>query len=167
MPGYGWKLKKVIKAVREAQHEHDYVLFTDSFDSYIFCQPDEIIRKFKSLNHRMVVSAEVNLWPNPEFADQMPPSSATGHYKFPNSGGYMAEIPYLLELFDKMGIEWKSDCVDDQGELIKEIALDHDAFRIDHDAVLFQTLFGLIHLANSTLFKSLCLSVNFFHFHEY
>ena len=91
----------------------------------------------------MVVSGEVNLWPNPDFADQMPASSKTGHYKFPNSGGYMAEIPYLIELFDGMGIAWKSDCVDDQGELIKAIALDSDAFRIDHEAELFQTLFGL------------------------
>ena len=117
-------------------------MFTDSFDSYMYCSPEELVRKFKSLNHPMVVSGEVNLWPYPDFADKMPSSSKNGHYKFPNSGGYMAEIPYLLELFDKMGIEWKSDCVDDQGELIKAIALDQNAFRIDHEAVLFQTLFG-------------------------
>ena len=129
--------------MKEAQHDFDYVLFTDSFDSYIFCQPEEIIRKFKSLNHRMVVSGEMNLWPYPEFESHMPPSSKTGHYKYPNSGSYMAEIPYFLELWDRMGIEWKSDCVDDQGELIKEIALRPDAYRIDHEAVLFQTLFGL------------------------
>ena len=36
----------------------------------------------------------------------------------------------------------KSDCVDDQGELIKAVALNHSAFVIDHQAVLFQTLFG-------------------------
>ena len=142
--GYGWKLKKVLQAAHNAVSTHKYILFTDSFDSYIFCHPSEIIRKFKSFNHRMVVSAEVNLWPNPDFADQMPPSSKSGHYKYPNSGGYMAEIGYLIELFDGMGIAWKSDCVDDQGELIKAIALDADAFRIDHEAELFQTLFGLL-----------------------
>ena len=72
----------------------------------------------------------------------MPASSAGAHYKYPGGCGYMAEIRYLLELFDDMGIEWKSDCVDDQGELIKAIALNSDAYRIDHEAVLFQTLFG-------------------------
>ena len=134
----------MLQAAHNAVSTHKYILFTDSFDSYIFCHPSEIIRKFKSFNHRMVVSAEVNLWPNPDFADQMPPSSKSGHYKYPNSGGYMAEIGYLIELFEGMGIAWKSDCVDDQGELIKAIALDADAFRIDHEAELFQTLFGLL-----------------------
>ena len=97
----------------------------------------------------MVVSAEINLWPNPEFVDQMPPSSATGHYKYPNSGGYMAEIPYLIDMFEAMAIEFKSDCVDDQGELIKLIALNKDAYRIDHEAVLFQTLFGASQIITS------------------
>lgn len=109
----------------------------------MYCSPDELVRKFKSFNHKMVVSGEVNLWPNPDFVDKMPASSKSAHYKFPNSGGYMAEITYLLELFDAMGIEWKSDCVDDQGELIKAIALNNDAFKIDSNAVLFQTLFGM------------------------
>ncbi len=141
-PGYGWKLKKVLQAVTAVQHDYDYVLFTDSFDSYIFCDPEHLVETFKTFQHPMVVSGEVNIWPNPELADQMPPSSASGHYKYPNSGGYMAEIPYLLALYDKMAINWKSDCVDDQGELIKAIALDHSAFKIDHQAVLFQTLYG-------------------------
>ena len=132
----------MLQAVTAVKDQYDYVLFSDSFDSYVFCGPDELISKFKSLKHRMVVSGEVNIWPNPELASEMPASSKTGHYKYPNSGGYMAEIPYLLELFDKMAIKWKSDCVDDQGELFKAIALDHDAYRIDHEAVLFQTLYG-------------------------
>ena len=144
MAGYGWKLKKVLAAARAAIDTHKYILFTDSFDSYIYCNQDELIRKFKLFNHRMVVSGEINLWPNPDMADEMPPSSGTGHYKYPNSGGYMAEIPYLIEVFERMAIDWKSDCVDDQGELIKLIAQDHDAFRIDHSAALFQTLFGLL-----------------------
>ena len=140
--GYGWKLKKVLQAVKAMQHDYDYVLFTDAFDTYLFCGVEEILQKFKSFNHPMVVSAEVNLWPNADLASELPASTKTGHYPYPNSGGYMAEIPYLLELFDKMAIAWKSDCVDDQGELIKALALDHNAYRIDHEAVLFQTLYG-------------------------
>ena len=142
--GYGWKLKKVLQAVKAMQHDYDYVLFTDAFDTYLFCGVDEILQKFKSFNHPMVVSAEVNLWPNADLASELPASTKTGHYPYPNSGGYMAEIPYLLELFDKMAIAWKSDCVDDQGELIKALALDNNAYRIDHEAVLFQLYTGLM-----------------------
>ena len=132
----------MLHAARNARLSHKYIMFTDSFDSYIYCNPDELIRKFKLFNHPMVVSAEINLWPFTELSSKMPASSAGAHYKYPGGCGYMAEIRYLLELFDDMGIEWKSDCVDDQGELIKAIALNSDAYRIDHEAVLFQTLFG-------------------------
>ncbi len=136
-------MKSVLDTIRSLSSSYDYVLFAESRDSVVLCSSSDIVARFKSLGHRMVVSGEVNLWPNPDFVSHMPPSSKTGHYKYPNSGGYMAEIPYLIELFDKMAIEWKSDCVDDQGELIKMIAREHNAFVIDHEAVLFQTLFGM------------------------
>jgi hypothetical protein len=143
LTGYGWKLKKVLNAITAVRHKYKYVMFTDSFDTYLFCGGNEIVEKFKSFNHSMVVSGEVNMWPYPELRSEMPASTKTGHYKYPNSGGYMAEIEYLIELYDKISIKWKSDCVDDQGELIKELARNHDAFVIDHNAVLFQTLYGM------------------------
>lgn len=68
----------------------------------------------------MVVSAEVNIWPNPHLAEFMPPSSKTGHYPYPNSGGYIGYLGYILHLYtDVINIHHKSDCCDDQGELIK------------------------------------------------
>ena len=141
--GYGWKLKKIRDAlVAQVVGKYDYILFTDSFDSYVFCSPAEIIKKFKWFGHPMVVSGEVNMWPNPDLKQYMPESSKTGHYKFPNSGGYMAEVPYFVSLLDDIAIHWKSDCVDDQGELIKALARNNSVFVIDHKAVLFQTLYG-------------------------
>ena len=121
----------------------DIVLFTDSFDSYVFSDPEEIVDKFLSFEAPMIVSAEVNMWPNPHLAEFMPPSASTGHYPFPNSGGYMGFLDYILELYtETIRIQAKSDCVDDQGELIKAVARNHSAFVIDHQAVIFQTLFG-------------------------
>ncbi len=143
MLGYGWTLNKVLQAARNAIYTHKYILFTEALASYLYCDPDELVRKFKSFNHKMVVSGDTNLWPYSEFVEKMPEMYTDARYKFPNSGAYMAEIPYLLELFDTMGIEWKSDCVDDQGELIKALVLNNNAFKIDSNAVLFQTLFGL------------------------
>ena len=80
----------------------------------------------------------------------MPPSSATGHYPYPNSGGYIGALGsrrfyrgarvtpsctdglltllppftgylgYILHLYtDVIAIHHKSECCDDQGELIK------------------------------------------------
>ncbi|EGD76928.1 hypothetical protein PTSG_07269 [Salpingoeca rosetta] len=141
--GYGWKLKKVRETLLKYKDDYDMVLFTDSFDSFVFAEEDELIDTFRSMNAPMVVSAEVNCWPNPELATEMPPSSSVGHYPYPNSGGYMGYLGYILHLYnDVIAIHHKSDCCDDQGELIKAVVLDNKAFRIDHQAVLFQTLFG-------------------------
>lgn len=54
--------------------------------------------------------------------------------------GYLG---YILHLYtDVIAIHHKSDCCDDQGELIKALALDHTAYKVDRQAIFFQTLFG-------------------------
>lgn len=117
--GYGWKLKKVRDLIEKRKDDFDIVLFSDSFDSFVFCELDEIIAKFRKLGHPMVVSAEENCWPNPHLAKYIP-TTDEGRYPFPNSGGYIAELPYLLDLYtERIAINHKSDCTDDQGELIK------------------------------------------------
>ena len=126
-----------------ARETYDYIVFIDSaIDSSLFCNLNELIARFKSFKHPMVVSGEVFLWPYPALNEHIR-SATAGHYPYPGSCGYMAEIPYLLELFDAMAIQWKSDCVEDQGEFIKALAANNDAFKIDHDALLFQSSFGL------------------------
>lgn len=140
--GYGWKLQQVARVLDKHKDDYDIVLFTDSFDTYIFSQLDEIVTKFRSFRHPMVVSGEVNCWPNPELASQLPHSEGD-RYLYPNSGGYIAEMGYLRYLYnDVIAIMHKSKCVDDQGELIKALALNHSVFLVDHNAVIFQTLFG-------------------------
>ena len=151
----------MLEALEANRGRYDYVIFTDSFDTFIFADITEIVRKFRSFNHPMVVSGEkkkkkgvalifffpfainsvvsipfpffnnvtlshfasageVNCWPNPSLASEMPASSKDAVYKYPNSGGYMAEFDYLLDLYkNKIAIHHKSDCADDQGELIK------------------------------------------------
>lgn len=141
--GYGWKLKKMLETLLMFRGKYDLVIFTDSFDTYVLSSLEEIVRKFVQFNHSMVVSGEVNLWPNPNLKSELPLSCKTGHYRFPNSGGYMGYIDYIIDLYsEKIAIQHKSDCTDDQGELIKQLARDHTSFRIDHQAVIFQTLFG-------------------------
>ena len=64
-------------------------------------------------------------------------------YKYPNSGGYIGYLDYILDMYSSaIAIQAKSDCADDQGELIKALARNHSAFKIDHQAAIFQTLFG-------------------------
>ena len=62
--------------------DYDLVLFVDSFDTYLFCDLDEVVDKFRSYNHTMVVSGEVNIWPEEHLGAFMPSSSKDGHYKF-------------------------------------------------------------------------------------
>jgi hypothetical protein len=71
---------------------------------------------------------------------------------YPNSGGYIGYIDYIIDLYSNaIAIQAKSDCADDQGELIKALARNHSAFQIDHQAVIFQTLFGSAKHARCTL----------------
>lgn len=59
-----------------------------SKDTYIFSSIDEIIEKFVRFGAPMVVSGEVNIWPNPHLASHLP-LDAGAQYKYPNSGGYI------------------------------------------------------------------------------
>eukprot|EP00050_Salpingoeca_kvevrii_P008731 m.304754 g.304754 ORF g.304754 m.304754 type:complete len:826 (-) comp17278_c0_seq1:63-2540(-) len=141
--GYGWKLKTVHKFLVENSADFDIVLFADSFDTFIFCSAEEILDKFEQFNSRMVVSGEVNLWPNPNLAPYLPPAHRFGRYPFPNSGGYIAQIPYLIRLLEReIKIPWKSNCADDQGELIKALARKNHVFEVDINSKIFQTLYG-------------------------
>mmetsp|Transcript_821 Transcript_821/g.2728 ORF Transcript_821/g.2728 Transcript_821/m.2728 type:complete len:953 (-) Transcript_821:2162-5020(-) len=141
--GYGWKLQRVRRYLVRHRHRYDLALFIDSFDTYTFASPVEIVEKFLAFEVPMVVSGEVNIWPEPHLKDFMPVSSQDGHYKYPNSGTYMGWVSYIIEFYSgPIAIQAKSICVDDQGELIKALARNGSAFAIDHQAALFQTLFG-------------------------
>ena len=141
--GYGWKLRQALAAIRKHAAPRDLVVFTDSFDSYVFANEDEIARKFMEFEGGppMIVSGEVNLWPDPKLADELPPAQQP--YPYPNSGGYIGRADYLEYVLAKVVlIEHKSDCCDDQGELIRALAFNHSVFTVDYEANIFQTLFG-------------------------
>jgi hypothetical protein len=70
--GYGWKLKQVRDELIKQRGKFEMVLFTDSYDSYIFAELDEIVEKFRQFEAPMVVSGEVNLWPNPHLRPFVP-----------------------------------------------------------------------------------------------
>lgn len=73
--------------LRQWRGQYDLVLFTDSFDSFIFAPADEIVAKFLSFEVPMVVSGEVNLWPNPHLESALPRVPPDSRYRYPNSGG--------------------------------------------------------------------------------
>jgi hypothetical protein len=53
----------------------------------------------------------------------------------------MGYLEYVLQLYsDVIAIQAKSDCADDQGELIKAVARNHSAFKIDHQVRLSSCL---------------------------
>ena len=63
------------------RHLYDIALFIDSFDTYAFADPTEIVEKFLTFDAPMVVSGEVNIWPEPQLKEFLPPSTKEGHYK--------------------------------------------------------------------------------------
>jgi hypothetical protein len=56
------------------RHQYDLVLFMDSFDTFVFASPEEIVEKFLAFQAPMVVSGEVNMWPEPHLKVPCSPS---------------------------------------------------------------------------------------------
>jgi hypothetical protein len=79
---YGWKLQQVRNYLINHRHLYDIALFIDSFDTYAFADPTEIVEKFLTFDAPMVVSGEVNIWPEPQLKEFLPPSTKEGHYKY-------------------------------------------------------------------------------------
>ena len=146
--GYGYKLQAVLRGLKRWRKEYDLILFTDSFDSAVLAHPSELVERFLRIGARVLVSGELNLWPEPHLRPlleaQHPDPAPT--YPFPNSGGYMGYTEDVIRLLGEVcAVQAKSQCVDDQGELIQALAADPSAFKVDHEAAFFQTLFNVPH----------------------
>lgn len=100
-PGYrAMKLDFQLEWLKAYTGDASHVIFTDSWDAF-FCAPlTEIIAKHEAMGAPpILVSAAHQAWPREQGDDE---SYGSKTYRYPHVGGYIAEIPAIIDAFERM-----------------------------------------------------------------
>jgi hypothetical protein len=111
-PWCGWlrahlDAKEELKKLRAEGYTH--FLYTDGRDAFFVVGLDEVLAKYTAMGSpRWLVAGEMNPWPlaqlglHEKFATDSP-------YKYPNCGGQIGEIDYVLDRWDFMEENYKEE----------------------------------------------------------
>lgn len=101
--GLGTKPRWLYKAITEKLINTSHIIFTDCWD-IIFCTSGlEIMERYLSFGHPIVVSAERNCFPDDMKAEYDKLESPTP-YKYLNSGFIVGETAAILEILEAMDL---------------------------------------------------------------
>lgn len=138
--GLGTKPKQVYRFLRAAPSLAGWVvLFSDAHDSIIQGDAGMILERYRAFGHPLVFSAERNCYPSPELAARYP--AAGTPYAYLNSGGFIGEAGYLLDLLERWDVPALPDRENDQGWFTRRFLDEPEAIRLDTHCSLFQTLY--------------------------
>ncbi|XP_012246247.1 procollagen-lysine,2-oxoglutarate 5-dioxygenase [Bombus impatiens] len=142
--GGGYKVNLLKKALENyGDDDQKIVIFTDSYDVIYLSDLTEIINKFKSMDARVLFSAEGSCWPDKSLASKYP-SAALGK-RFLNSGGFVGYASDVYAILTHAPIKNKDD---DQlfytlAYLDEELRERHK-IKLDHKSEIFQNLYGAV-----------------------
>jgi hypothetical protein len=115
------------------------VMFLDGFDTLMAAPAVEIMRAFREFRRPLVFSAERNCAPESNRAERYPPAPTP--YRFLNSGTFIGEASYILDLFTRWDIvRWPAGA-NDQLMCTDAFLDDPSAFALDHYCRLFQCMY--------------------------
>ena len=147
-PGGGFKinlLKKEVGNLLKNSEDPDnlIVMFTDSYDVLLLENNDEILKKFKEFNAKVVFGAEPFCWPDQQLEDQYPEVKDAGEKRFLNSGGFIGYISQINKILNQEEIK---DTDDDQlyyTKIYLDTALRSELeIKLDTKSVIFHNLNG-------------------------
>lgn len=141
--GNGMKQVAALSVARQSLGKYDLVLSMDAWDTLCFASHDEIVSKFWSFGHPMVVSAERNCWPDAKMASRYPSIATNSQYRFVNGGGYIAQTEYLVTMLEEWGVSKDFRQESDQRFLTQVFLKNPRCMRLDTECVIFQTLWEL------------------------
>ena len=117
------------------------VMFTDSYDVHLFQTASQIVKKFKSMNTKVLFGAEYFCSPDKKKAEKFP-SVRNEEKRFLNSGGYIGYVgdvySVLSYLIDDLKIELPDHkkCVYLPDDAVEKIGL---YFILDSCRLIFET----------------------------
>uniref|UniRef100_A0A8C9U3H1 procollagen-lysine 5-dioxygenase n=1 Tax=Scleropages formosus TaxID=113540 RepID=A0A8C9U3H1_SCLFO len=142
--GGGQKVRWLKKELQKYSERQDLViLFVDSYDVIFASGPQELLKKFSRMSHRVVFAAEGFCWPDQRLAPKYPPVHTGKRYL--NSGGFIGYAPELSAIVQ----QWKQKDNDDDQLFYTKIYLDKNQrtklnMTLDHRSQIFQNLNGAI-----------------------
>ncbi|KAK5602740.1 Procollagen-lysine,2-oxoglutarate 5-dioxygenase 2 [Crenichthys baileyi] len=142
--GGGQKVRLLKEAMENLADQEDLVvLFVDSYDLIFAGGPEEILRKFQQVNHKVLFAAEGMIWPDKRLADKYPLVRSGKRYL--NSGGIIGYAPYVNNIVS----QWDLHDNDDDQLFYTKIYLDPLKRKslnmtLDHKCQIFQNLNGAV-----------------------
>ena len=132
-PGGGQKIN-ILKKELENLNDDDVIFFVDGYDVIFMTGTEEIEKKWKDAECKVLFGAEKVLWPDRSIEDRFPEKNES--YRFLNSGNFMGEVGELK----KITAEDLADSADDQLYYqLKFLSGDFD-FKLDYKANIFQCI---------------------------
>uniref|UniRef100_A0A5F8GCT7 procollagen-lysine 5-dioxygenase n=1 Tax=Monodelphis domestica TaxID=13616 RepID=A0A5F8GCT7_MONDO len=142
--GGGQKVRLLKEAMGSYADQEDLIVFfTQCYDVIFAGGPEELLKKFQKINHKVVFSADGILWPDKKLADKYPIVHIGK--RFLNSGGFVGYAPYINHIVQ----QWNLQDNDDDQLFYTKIYIDplkREALNItlDHKCRIFQALNGAI-----------------------
>ncbi len=92
-----------LEALKKIDRTYTHVLFTDGWDAFFVTSLDEIMRKYEALGWpEFLASAYIGLGNESDMSKYEGCFDTTIPYRYPNRGGYMAEMSVAIDMFQKM-----------------------------------------------------------------
>lgn len=119
--GYMDKITNIISLIKDIP-EDDIVCVVDAYDVVSFSDKGEIFRKFKETDCRILISSELNLYPEKyrpyydRIYNNRTTSPSRSLYNYVNSGGYVGYKSALMEMFSWKSIDEIRAICDDGGD---------------------------------------------------
>ncbi|XP_051538136.1 procollagen-lysine,2-oxoglutarate 5-dioxygenase 2-like isoform X2 [Myxocyprinus asiaticus] len=142
--GGGQKVRLLKEAMKGLADQEDLVVLSvDSYDLIFAGGPEEILRKFHQMNHKVVFAADGIIWPDTRLEEKYP--SVRNGKRFLNSGGFIGNAPYIHTIVN----QWDLHDNDDDQLFYTKIYLDplqreRLNMTLDHKCEIFQNLNGAV-----------------------
>jgi len=121
--------------------ENEIIIFTDGTDAVFTTGEEEILSKYYSFNKRIVFSAELGCWPDPNLANQYPENNKTTPYKYLNSGGFIGIAKDIRELLKDNDFDLDKFPVSNQYLWAQRYFKNTDKIALDTHAKIFCAFF--------------------------
>lgn len=142
--GGGQKVRLLKEAMEGLAEQEDLVVLTvDSYDLIFAGGPEEILKKFQQMNHKVIFAAEGLIWPDKRLSEKYP--SVRSGKRYLNSGGIIGYAPSVNRIVS----QWDLHDNDDDQLFYTKIYVDplqrlNLNMTLDHKCQIFQNLNGAV-----------------------
>ena len=95
-PGGGQKINFLLDTLNEL-NDDQLILVTDSYDVIMSANSEEIIRKYKKFNKKIVFASESSCWPDRDIAHKFPKIQGKRNL-YLNSGGFIGDVASIKKI---------------------------------------------------------------------